>query len=147
MKTCKTFLFKDTHNMKTYKAFLRDAPNMKTYKMFLFWDTYNLDDYIPIMYDELTKQFDEKVQKKGYFESQCFGLFINLDQKIYTNPEYEGYYFLDAELVFPPQSLCYTCTICWKKNEKDIPSFFWTSNFPQSELEEYVKKKELKRKK
>ena len=113
---------------------------MKTYRNFLFFDTYNLDDYIPIMYDELTGQFNEKVQEKGYFESQCFGLLVDSGQKIYTNPQYEGYYFLDVMLVFPPEALSYICTICWEKNEKGAPSFYWTSNFPQSELEEYVKK-------
>jgi len=115
---------------------------MKLYKGFLFIEVYDLEYYIPIMYDELTRQFDEKVQKKGYFESQYFGLWAgDLGQKIYTNPEYERYYFWDAALIFPPESLCYRCTICWKKNEKGVPSFYWTSNFPQSELEEYVKKK------
>ncbi|MCL2131640.1 MAG: hypothetical protein FWH36_04190 [Lentimicrobiaceae bacterium] len=114
---------------------------MKTYKGFFFWDTYDLEDYIPIMYDELTSQFDERVQKKGYFKSQCFGLWVgDSDEKIYTNPQYEGYYFLDVKLEFPPQSYCYVCTICWKKNEQGVPSFYWTSNFPQSLLEKYVKR-------
>ena len=108
--------------------------------MFLFCDTYDFDNYITIMYDELTRQFDEKVQKEGYFESQGFGLWVDSGQKIYTNSLYEGYYFLDADLVFPPAALAYTCTICWKKNEKGIPSFYWTSNFPEPELEKYVKK-------
>jgi len=115
---------------------------MTAYKTFVFVEgTYGLDDYISTMYDELTKQFDEKAQKKGYFEDQSFVLIIGgVDEKIYTSSKYEDFYFLDVGLAFPPVAFTYECTICWKKDEKGIPKFFWTSNFPMAELEEYVKK-------
>jgi hypothetical protein len=108
------------------------------YKGFVFNETYDLDDYFSIMHEELTEQFNEKIQRKDYFERQGFVLYFSGDEKIYENPNYSGYFFLDVDLVFPPHALACGCTICWKINEKGIPSFFWTTNFPIAELEEYV---------
>jgi hypothetical protein len=111
---------------------------MISYKNFLFVETYGLENHMSTMYEELTQQFDQRAEIKNYFEDQGFGLIIDSDKGVYKNYEYKEYNFLDTRLVFPPEALSYRCTICWRFNVKENPEFFWTSNFPQLELEKYV---------
>lgn len=114
---------------------------MINYKGFYFIKTYDLEDYFSKMYDDLVSQFDERVQKTGYFEDQAFIVLIGDDEeKVYHNDGYEEYSFLNVKLLFPPQARIERCTICWKNNEEGIPEFYWTTNFPEKELHEYTEK-------
>lgn len=102
------------------------------YKEFLFRKTYDLDAHIPTMYDQLTSQFNEKT-KLGFFEDRAFTLIIGPDADVYKR---DNYYFLDCEIVFPT-SEAFDCTICWEK-QNDSYQFYWTTNFPDEELNDYV---------
>ena len=74
-----------------------------------------------------------------YFETKGFILNIGIPfEDIYKIPAYREYSFLNVNLVFPDYKI-YNCIICWKKDSVGVPTFFWTTVFPQSELDEYVK--------
>jgi len=103
------------------------------YKGFLFRKTYDLDVYIPFMYDQLISQFDNRT-KSGFFENKGFTLVVGPDADVY---ERDDYYFLDCEIVFPT-SLTYDCTICWHKQDDGSIKFYWTTNFPNEELDDYI---------
>ncbi len=108
---------------------------MQTYKGFIFFKTYDLDEYIPLMCDNLIARFEEKVNSKGLFEDKVFTVLIGSEgEEVYEN---NNFYFLDCMIVFPT-SLSYDCTICWTKQEETFYEFYWTSHFPNEELSEYL---------
>ena len=108
---------------------------MINHKGIIFFKPYELDNHIALI-ESLVKQFNEKVGYDEYFENEGFTLLMGSEgEQVY---EHDGYRFLDGQLAFPPAALAYDCTICWKVNEKDEYEFYWTSNFPNEELKEYV---------
>ena len=56
--------------------------------------------------------------------------------------EFEGrmFYFLECSLLFPPQALTYDCYFCWEKLDSGELQAYWTSDFPEEELKQYVEK-------
>ena len=43
-------------------------------------------------------------------------------------------------LLFPPQALRYDCYFCWEKLDSGELQAYWTSDFPEEELKQYVEK-------
>ncbi|KFF01445.1 hypothetical protein [Chryseobacterium luteum] len=108
---------------------------MKMYNGFIFFKIYNLEDNIPLMCDELINQFNIKAGIDGFFDHKAFTMLIGAaDQEIY---EKDGYFFLDCEIVFPT-SQAFDCTICWQKQDNGSLKFYWTTNFPDEELSDYI---------
>ena len=109
---------------------------MKTiYNGFIYYNTYNLDEYIPLMNEQLIGRFNYKTGYDDYFYDKSFTLLLGTNnEEIY---EKDGYSFLDCEIVFPT-SMAYCCTICWKKEEDDSLQFYWTTNFPDEELQDHI---------
>lgn len=56
--------------------------------------------------------------------------------------EFEGrlFYFLECILIFPPQALAFQCNFCWEILENGEIKAYWTSDFPEEELAQYVVK-------
>jgi hypothetical protein len=110
-------------------------------KEFFFFRTFDLDDRISKMYDDLVYQFNHNLNCKDFFENRGFTLLIgSKNEEIYQNGDF---YFLDCVIVFP-SSFAFDCTICWKINEKKEYEFYWTSNFPKEKLADYIEKNPCK---
>ena len=111
-------------------------------KEFFFFRTFDLDNRISKMYQDLVYQFNSKINCNDFFENRGFTLLIgSKNEEIYQNG---NFYFLDCVIVFP-SSLAYDCTVCWKINEDSEYDFYWTSNFPNDELADYIEKKPCNR--
>ena len=118
------------------------------YKGFVFFDVYGLEnDKIYKIVDDLVYQFDLRAGKEHFFEEESFVVLIEGGKEI-IQQEFEGrmFYFLECSLLFPPQALTYDCYFCWEKLDSGELQAYWTSDFPEEELKQYVEKS-TKRKK
>ena len=99
------------------------------------------NDKIYKIVDDLVYQFDLRAGKEHFFEEECFVVLIEGGKEI-IQKEFEGrmFYFLECSLLFPPQVLRYDCYFCWEKLDSGELQAYWTSDFPEEELKQYVEK-------
>lgn len=103
-----------------------------------------LSDKIHKIVDDLIEQFDVKVGENNFFEKESFTVLVEEGKEIQSR-EFEGrlFYFLECNLMFPPQALSHYCSFCWEILENGEIKAYWTSDFPDKELKRYME--ELKR--
>jgi len=80
-----------------------------------------------------------KIDYRSFVFFDVYGL---ENDKIYKIVEFEDrmFYFLECSLLFPPQALRYDCYFCWEKLDSGELQAYWTSDFPEEELKQYVEK-------
>lgn len=111
---------------------------MTVYKQIIFFETYNLEDDIPKLYNDLVEQFNNFVGHLNFFQENGFTLLIGSNDEV-VKKNNNDYYLLDVIIVFP-SSISYKCTICWKLIDDKI-NFYWTNKFPLEQLKKFLNQK------
>ncbi len=111
------------------------------YRGFVFFDDYGLNGKIHKIVDDLIKQFNLMIRQEQFFEEKSFTVLVEGKKEIIER-EYEGriFYFLECNIMFPPEALVYPCSFSWEILENNEIKAYWTSDFPEEALIQFLQK-------